>query len=137
MTHRGLSLSQDGDAEHMHDSTVTSVSIVAEGLLHPQRIERWLRDLLSEHGADIFRSKGVLSLAGCDEKCAHLILMLTEAHLWLQRMRAAFACRACSAICDAAFGQCRYRRQELLYSHPFGSFNTSIMCASTMLQSPR
>jgi len=48
---------------------VTSVSIQQAGELHPDRLNTWLQDLMSERGADIFRSKGVLSLAGSDEKC--------------------------------------------------------------------
>ena len=46
------------------------MSIEAEGQLHPEAINMWLQDLMMERGADIFRSKGVLSLAGTDDKCA-------------------------------------------------------------------
>jgi len=61
----------DGE-DHQHDSTVTSVSIQQAGELHLERLNTWQQDLMSERGTDIFRSKGVLSLAGSDEMCGVL-----------------------------------------------------------------
>jgi G3E family GTPase len=63
---------QGDGGDHQHDERVTSVSIEAEGRLHPEAINVWLQDLMMERGTDIFRSKGVLSLAGTDDKCAVL-----------------------------------------------------------------
>ena len=54
--------------EHAHDSSVSSVGIEAEGVADLQRLNAWLSGLLQEKGADIFRSKGVLSVAGSDDK---------------------------------------------------------------------
>ncbi len=56
------------DSEHQHDQSVTSVGIEADGELDTDRLNRWLRTLLSEQGTDIFRSKGILALAGSDRR---------------------------------------------------------------------
>jgi len=50
--------------DHEHDDEVTSVGITTGGDLDPERFNRWLGELLSEKGVDIFRMKGVLSIAG-------------------------------------------------------------------------
>lgn len=46
--------------DHEHDDTIGSVGLVFDG----DRINDFMRDLLAEKGVDIFRSKGVLSIAG-------------------------------------------------------------------------
>jgi G3E family GTPase len=54
--------------DHEHDETVGSVGITEPGDLHPERFNAWLGELLREKGQDIFRMKGVLSIAGVDER---------------------------------------------------------------------
>ena len=49
---------------HEHDDSVGSVGIQLTGDLDPDRFETWMVDLLRRRGTDIFRTKGVLSLAG-------------------------------------------------------------------------
>ncbi|MFV9503408.1 MAG: CobW family GTP-binding protein [Oscillochloridaceae bacterium umkhey_bin13] len=49
---------------HEHDEEVSSVGITLTGDLDPQRLNSWLSRLLREQGTDIFRMKGVLSIAG-------------------------------------------------------------------------
>ena len=49
---------------HEHDDTVTSVGLRVRGDLNPQKFESWIVTLLRTRGTDIFRMKGVLSLAG-------------------------------------------------------------------------
>ena len=56
------------DAEHEHDDSVSSVSIVRPGNVHPLLVNGWLGELLREKGADIFRMKGVLAIGGEDKK---------------------------------------------------------------------
>jgi G3E family GTPase len=58
----------DVDAEHQHDLSVTSVGIEAEGDLDIEKLNRWLSRLLAEKGVDIFRSKGILSIRGWDQR---------------------------------------------------------------------
>ncbi|MFF3075104.1 CobW family GTP-binding protein [Kitasatospora sp. NPDC057904] len=55
------------ETEHQHDTTVTSVGIDLPGELNEARLNAWLGQLLRTQGADIFRSKGILAIAG-DER---------------------------------------------------------------------
>lgn len=56
------------DTEHQHDTTVTSVGIDLPGELDEDRLNRWLGNLLRAKGVDIFRSKGILALAGAPKQ---------------------------------------------------------------------
>ncbi len=58
----------DPEAEHQHDLSVTSVGFEIEGDLDLDRLNEWLSNLLMTKGTDIFRSKGILSVAGMDER---------------------------------------------------------------------
>jgi G3E family GTPase len=49
---------------HEHDESVTSVGLHFEGKVDPKRFNAWLGDLLQTKGADIYRSKGILNIAG-------------------------------------------------------------------------
>jgi G3E family GTPase len=49
---------------HEHDDSVGSVGITLPGDLDPDLFERWMVELLRRRGVDIFRAKGILSLAG-------------------------------------------------------------------------
>ena len=53
----------DTDGEHEHDDSVTSLSIVEDGDVDLDAIQAWVDELLTTKGADIFRMKGVLSIA--------------------------------------------------------------------------
>jgi len=57
-----------GDGDHMHDETVFSVGFERAGDLDMERTNTWIAKLLQEKGVDIFRMKGVLSMAGCAER---------------------------------------------------------------------
>ncbi|MGW7004506.1 CobW family GTP-binding protein [Streptomyces sp. NPDC054933] len=52
------------ETEHQHDATVTSVGIDLPGEVDENRLNQWLGGLLRTKGADIFRSKGILAIAG-------------------------------------------------------------------------
>ncbi|MEM7276084.1 MAG: GTP-binding protein, partial [Actinomycetota bacterium] len=58
----------DPDAEHQHDLSVTSVGFETEGDLDLEKLNQWLSELLMTRGQDIFRSKGILSIDGWDER---------------------------------------------------------------------
>ena len=51
-------------AQHEHDDEVGSFAIEREGSVDPDRLNAWLSEILREHGVDIFRMKGFLSVAG-------------------------------------------------------------------------
>ena len=55
-------------AEHEHDDEVSSVSIDRLGDVDPERLNAWLSGLLRDRGPDLFRLKGVLSVAGFDAR---------------------------------------------------------------------
>lgn len=52
------------NAEHEHDSSVSSVSIEMEGSFDMTRINAWLNIFLSIQGPDIYRMKGVVAVKG-------------------------------------------------------------------------
>jgi len=58
----------DTDAEHQHDSSVSSVGIEFEGSLDLSKLNTWLTILLRDDGVNIFRSKGVLNISGTDAR---------------------------------------------------------------------
>ncbi len=58
-------LSEDA---HEHDETVKSFAIVESGELDGQKLNDWLGDLLQNKGVDIFRMKGILNIAGEEER---------------------------------------------------------------------
>jgi G3E family GTPase len=47
---------------HLHDPTLSSVSIELDGDLRPEALESWLGDYVAAHGDDIYRLKGVLAV---------------------------------------------------------------------------
>ena len=58
----------DTEAEHEHDSRVTSTSSKFAGELNINKLEAWIGELMREQGEDLFRYKGLLSVKGMDTK---------------------------------------------------------------------
>ncbi|AIE73573.1 MULTISPECIES: GTP-binding protein [unclassified Synechocystis] len=56
------------ETAHEHDQTVGSVAIVESGELDANRLDAWLGQLLQTQGPDIFRMKGILTIAGEDQR---------------------------------------------------------------------
>jgi len=56
------------DSEHLHDQSITSVGIEQEGQVDVAKINNWLGWLLGEKGTDIFRMKGILNVAGSEQR---------------------------------------------------------------------
>ncbi|MCG6138548.1 MAG: GTP-binding protein [Nostoc sp. LLA-1] len=67
-----------GEEAHEHDETVYSVALVEAGELDGQKLNAWLSELLRTQGPDIFRMKGILNIAGEDNRFVfqgvHMIL---------------------------------------------------------------
>lgn len=57
-----------GEDAHEHDETVSSVALVAEGALDGDKLNNWMGELLQTQGPDIFRMKGILNIAGEDNR---------------------------------------------------------------------
>lgn len=53
---------------HEHDESVYSFAIVEEGLVDGNRLSQWMETLLRTQGPNIFRTKGILNLAGMNER---------------------------------------------------------------------
>ncbi len=53
---------------HEHDETVKSFAIVESGALDGQKLNDWLSNLLQTKGVDIFRMKGILTVAGEEDR---------------------------------------------------------------------
>ncbi|MEL6457068.1 MAG: GTP-binding protein [Cyanobacteria bacterium J06621_15] len=57
-----------GEDAHEHDEDVYSVALVEEGELDGDKLDKWLSNLLQTQGPDIFRTKGILTIAGEDNR---------------------------------------------------------------------
>jgi G3E family GTPase len=67
---RALEIDPDflGEDAHVHDESVFSVALVEKGTLDGQKLNAWLSELLRTQGPDIFRMKGILNIAGEDNR---------------------------------------------------------------------
>jgi G3E family GTPase len=79
------------DLEHQHDLSITSVGIERAGDVDVEKLNDWLGTLLSEKGVDIFRSKGILSLADEPERYVfqgvHMLFEGTQGKPWADEPR--------------------------------------------------
>jgi G3E family GTPase len=57
-----------GEDAHQHDESVYSVAIVEPHPLDEEKLNQWLGELLRNQGPDIFLMKGILHIAGSDER---------------------------------------------------------------------
>jgi len=53
---------------HEHDETVGSLALVEAGELDGEKLNAWLSELLQTQGPDIFRMKGILNIAGEEQR---------------------------------------------------------------------
>ena len=74
------------ETEHQHDTTVTSVGIDLPGDLDQDRLNTWLGHLLRTKGADLFRSKGIIAIAGSEQQYVfqgvHMLLDGENGRAW-------------------------------------------------------
>ncbi len=74
------------EAGHSHDEEVTSVGIRCEGLVDSSLFSGWISAVLSTQGNDIFRSKGILNVAGRDKRYVfqgvHMVMDGREDQPW-------------------------------------------------------
>lgn len=57
-----------GEDAHEHDESVFSFAIVESGEVNLDKLNNWLTELLQTQGPNIFRMKGILNIAGKDER---------------------------------------------------------------------
>ena len=71
---------------HDHDTSVTSVGFDVAGELDPQRLDAWMDRLLQEWAVDIFRMKGILAIAGEEQRHVfqgvHMLIDVQPARAW-------------------------------------------------------
>ena len=67
---RALEIEPDflGEHTHEHDETVTSVAIVEAGAIDGNKFSDWIEQLLRTQGPNIFRTKGILNIAGDNKR---------------------------------------------------------------------
>jgi G3E family GTPase len=74
------------ETAHEHDETVGSVAIVESGEVDGDKLNNWLGQLLQTQGPDIFRMKGILTIAGEDQRFVfqgvHMLLDGRPDRLW-------------------------------------------------------
>ncbi|ORA26032.1 CobW family GTP-binding protein [Mycobacterium aquaticum] len=101
--------------DHQHDATVTSVGIQIDGEVDIDTLNVWLGGLLAAKGVDIFRSKGILALAGQDRQYVfqgvHMLFDGDEGRPWRdgepRRNRLVFIGRNLDrAELESSFRQC-------------------------------
>jgi G3E family GTPase len=80
------------DTDHEHDDSITSVGVEVPGLLDGDKINQWMSRLLREKGQDIFRMKGILSVAGLEQQGifhgVHMLLETAMGEPWGKKPRA-------------------------------------------------
>ncbi len=71
---------------HEHDSAVTSVGFDVAGELDPERLDAWMDRLLQEWAVDIYRMKGILAIAGEEQRHVfqgvHMLVDVQPARAW-------------------------------------------------------
>jgi len=74
------------ETAHEHDETVGSIALVEEKPLDGEKLNDWLGTLLQKYGPDIFRMKGILNIAGNDNRLVfqgvHMIFDGRPDRLW-------------------------------------------------------
>jgi G3E family GTPase len=79
------------DTDHQHDETVISVGIDLPGDLDEKRLNKWISTLLRDKGTDIFRMKGILSVAGNPNQLVfqgvHMLFDANEGRPWGKKPR--------------------------------------------------
>jgi len=74
------------EAEHEHDTTVSSIGVDLPGDVDLRMLEKWIGTLLREKASDIYRMKGVLSIQGESQKyqyhAVHMLFNGTFAEEW-------------------------------------------------------
>lgn len=75
-----------GEHDHEHDISIQSCCIVAERPLDPERFNRWMNQLVQRDGANLMRTKGVLSFHAEERQfhfhSVHMLLNARPGRRW-------------------------------------------------------
>ena len=58
----------DEIADHEHDEKITSLSLVTDRPMSPERFIPWIQDVTQRFGTDILRMKGIIAMNGDDQR---------------------------------------------------------------------
>lgn len=58
----------DEEDDHEHDEDIVSVSLKTEAPIDPQKFSTWIKGFIMERGVDVLRTKGILNLAGQENR---------------------------------------------------------------------
>ena len=75
-------------ADHHHDSGITSVSLSFERPLDAEQVQRWLSELVARQGAQILRAKGIIDIAGDERRMVFQAVHSVLEGDWQRRWRA-------------------------------------------------
>lgn len=56
------------ETDHVHDTSVSSLSIVQNDAINLSKLQDWIQELLVTEGANLYRYKGVLNIVGMNAK---------------------------------------------------------------------
>jgi G3E family GTPase len=68
----------DYTAGHVHDQTVTSISLIEDGAVDPKRFLKWLGELTHQQGDDLYRIKGILNDGSDSRYVVHAVHELVD-----------------------------------------------------------
>ncbi len=72
--------------DHEHDSTISSLSLIADKPLDGVKFEHWIGEIRANKGQDLLRYKGILDIRGSDQKLAvqgvHMMMEGTNLAAW-------------------------------------------------------
>ncbi len=77
--------------EHEHDDRISSLSLVADRPLKPNRFVSWIQDVTQRYGTDILRMKGIASIEDDDRQfvvqSVHMLVEGGSQRLWKEQER--------------------------------------------------
>jgi G3E family GTPase len=56
------------EGEHEHDKSISSISCNFEGMVNQRQLSDWIRQVITDMGANLYRYKGLLAVAGDNRK---------------------------------------------------------------------
>jgi G3E family GTPase len=59
---------EENPEDHEHDQSIVSVSLKTDKPVSPDKFSNWMRGFIKDRGVDVLRAKGILALAGHDQR---------------------------------------------------------------------
>lgn len=79
------------DDDHRHADDIVSVGIECDGSMSAPLLYRWIMDILATNGRNIFRMKGIISLAGASKRVVlqsvHRVVEVQQGPDWQDEVR--------------------------------------------------